>query len=78
MGTDTFDKRDLNSYLPHQQRVLTEKEELDEKIEKLHSFVTGDNFTNVVKNIQEQILLLQQLTAMQSYSKILEARIKFF
>ena len=78
MGTDTFDKRDLSSYLPHQQRVLTEKVELDEKIDKLHSFVVGDNFTSIVKNVQEQILLLQQLTAMQSYSKILEARIQFF
>ena len=78
MGTDTFDKRDLNSYLPHQQRVLTEKEELDEKIEKLYEFVVSDKFTSVVKNVQEQILLFQQLTAMQSYSKILKARIQFF
>ena len=75
MGTDSLYGRDLNSFLPHQQRVLTEKAELDEKIEKLKTFVCGDNFISVVKDIQEQILLFQQLTTMQKYSKILENRI---
>lgn len=56
-----------------QQRVVTEKRELDEKIEKLQTFIDSDKFSIVYP--QEQTRLLLQIIAMQSYSGILRDRI---
>ncbi len=63
--------------LPHQQRVVDEKTSLDEKLDKLTSFM----FDNVVfKSLpaDEQLRLRRQLDVMKEYSSILAARIEAF
>lgn len=54
-------------------RLLTEKTELDEKIEKLSSFVQGEAIKSIDPRQQE--LLTKQLPTMQQYSEILNERI---
>lgn len=66
----------MSDYLPHQQRVVDEKSELDEKLSKLDAFLRTDTFKRL-RN-EEQILLDRQATAMQIYSGILGERIKLF
>lgn len=61
---------------PHQQRVVTEKAELDEKLGKLGTFLNSDKFHNL--NIVERGQLHRQYQAMSEYSKILGERISFF
>lgn len=62
--------------LPYQERVVTEKSELDSKIEKLTAFINGDKFGEV--DPAEQDRLQRQLTTMQDYSDILDERIAAF
>jgi hypothetical protein len=61
---------------PHQQRVVDEKTELDEKLSKLESFFE----TNIFKSIpeQEQLRLKRQAIIMAAYSDILQERITAF
>ena len=66
----------MSDYLPHQQRVVDEKSELDEKLSKLDAFLRTDTFKRL-RN-EEQILLGRQATAMRIYSGILGERIKLF
>lgn len=66
----------MSDYLPHQQRVVDEKSELDEKLSKLDAFLRTDTFKSL-RN-EEQILLDRQATAMRIYSGILGERIKLF
>lgn len=54
-------------------RLLTEKTELDEKIDKLSTFTKSDSFATI--DPRQQSLLGDQLTAMLTYSDILEHRI---
>lgn len=54
-------------------RLLTEKSELDEKIEKLSTFVNSEKIDTI--DPKQKQLLNQQLPAMQSYSDILAQRI---
>jgi hypothetical protein len=62
---------------PYQKRVLDEKEQLDERIEKLEGYL--DDTDRVAKlSPDEQELLGRQLSAMQEYSAILEERISLF
>ena len=61
---------------PHQQRVVKEKEELDEKLEKLLRFFMGDVYKKL--DIAEQDRLSAQATAMKRYSDILGERIAAF
>jgi hypothetical protein len=62
---------------PHQKRVLEEKEQLDERIEKLEGYL--DDTDRVAKlSPDERELLGRQLSAMQEYSAILEERISLF
>lgn len=63
-------------YLPHQQRVIDEKAELDERLAKLHAFLK----TGIFKSLpdEDQILLDRQATAMSILSGILKARIARF
>lgn len=61
---------------PHQQRVVTEKAELDEKLEKLKAFVTGEKFASVPE--AEQARLVLQHNIMNAYSLVLEMRIAAF
>ena len=66
------------TYLPHQQRVVDEKRELDEKIQKLTAFIYSEKFTSVVKDEDESRRLLQQDELMRQYSRILYERIANF
>lgn len=61
---------------PHQQRVVDEKSELDEKISKLTSFM-GSDASNVL-SLTEEDDLEEQLEYMEKYSKVLERRISKF
>lgn len=60
----------------HQQRVVDEKRELDEKISKLEPFIKSNKFDSL--SMEERSLLRAQLLAMQSYTEILLKRIAFF
>lgn len=66
------------SLAPHQQRVVTEKSELDEKITKLYAFVGSPTFKQIVPDTQEQDRLHRQLDVMHEYSSILGWRIAAF
>jgi hypothetical protein len=62
----------------YQDRVRTEKAELDAKIEKLQAFVDGDVFKNMstdVEGADERGRLKSQLNFMRGYSDILGERI---
>lgn len=65
------------TYLPpHQQRVIDEKRELDERREKLDTFYSTALFHGLPDS--EQNLLLRQGIAMRTYSEILAERIANF
>jgi hypothetical protein len=59
---------------PWQERVIQEKKELDEKIEKLKNFIK--NAPEKIATETEMLRLEVQFTIMQSYSNILDVRIK--
>lgn len=61
---------------PHQQRVVEEKAELDDKIEKLTAFIAGGLFKTLPSD--ECSRLTRQRVAMLDYSRILGARIEAF
>jgi hypothetical protein len=61
---------------PHQERVVTEKKELDDKREKLGAFIQGDFFQTLPAG--ERNRLSQQAIAMTTYSTILGERIAAF
>lgn len=60
----------MNDYF---ERLCKEKDELDEKLTKLSSFLNSDKFKNV--NSEQQNLLKLQSKAMDMYSSILGLRI---
>lgn len=60
----------------HQQRVILEQGELNDKIEKLNSFLDASIFATL--ETAEQIRLQRQLTAMINYRDILLERIAAF
>lgn len=62
--------------LPHQQRVIDEKKELDEKHEKLTNFTFTDMFSSLPR--EEQTRLNRQHAVMETYSQILGERIAAF
>jgi len=61
---------------PHQQRVVDEKSDLDEKREKLEFFKNGSFFLTLP--LAEQERLNKQADAMALYSSILDERITAF
>jgi hypothetical protein len=61
---------------PHQERVITEKKELDEKREKLGAFIEGKIYQTL--SSEERNRLTQQALAMTAYSTILGDRIAAF
>lgn len=61
---------------PHQQRVVDEKTELDEKLEKLSAFFGNPIFTSLPD--VEQNRLNRQKVVMKEYSDILGERIAAF
>ena len=66
------------TYLPHQQRVIEEKRELDEKLQKLTLFISSEKFCEIVRSEEERCRLVCQEEAMKYYSEILGARIAAF
>ncbi|MDE1483413.1 hypothetical protein KKJ17_07670 [Xenorhabdus bovienii] len=61
---------------PHQQRVIDELAELDEKIEKLSDFIGGAIYNELEET--DRVLLAMQLSVMKAYSEILHKRINRF
>lgn len=61
---------------PHQQRVVDENKELNEKIDKLYIFMHTDKFKSLDK--EEIDRLRNQFSVMNLYSQILEQRISAF
>lgn len=61
---------------PHQQRVVTERAELDEKRAKLEAFIGSDTYFTL--SGMEQNRLQRQHWAMTDYSNILSERIRAF
>lgn len=68
----------MNTLAPHQQRVVQEKEELDEKLSKLSAFIDSPNFTITVNDENEIARLVCQEEIMKDYSEILAERIAAF
>lgn len=62
--------------LPHEERVVTEKQELDAKLEKLRAFTRGPVFRMLSPT--DRNLLMYQAIAMTTYSQILDRRIEIF
>lgn len=63
---------------PHQERVVTEKRELDDKIAKLRAFTTMQNVTFAGLPYAEQERLIRQRGIMEQYSTVLAERITAF
>ena len=68
----------MKTLAPHQQRVVQEKEELDEKLSKLSAFIDSPDFTITVKDENEIARLVCQEEIMKDYSEILAERIAAF
>jgi hypothetical protein len=62
--------------LPHQTRVVLEKTELDDKLSKLKSFISGTIFPSLES--AEQLRLVRQARIMEEYSNILDERVANF
>lgn len=61
---------------PHQERVVEEKRELDEKLARLAEFGKGELFAGLPA--EEQGRLNRQHSIMEDYSKVLGERIAAF
>ena len=61
---------------PHQERVIFEREELEDKIVKLSNFLNSNTYKELTED--EQLLLTEQLPIMKDYSDVLFKRIKLF
>jgi len=61
---------------PHQQRVIDEKKELDEKLGKLLSFFQSPIFVSLAE--AERVRLRCQARFMEGYSAVLGERIEAF
>lgn len=72
-----YRKRTMLFAEPHQQRVVDEKDELDERIEKLESFISSSPIFAGLPE-EEKIRLQDQCTHMMRYSITLSERIKAF
>lgn len=62
---------------PHEQRVVDEKKELDEKMDKLDKFIQSNPLYGTLAK-EDQKLLERQYKAMDTYSYILGQRIAKF
>ncbi len=61
------------SRLPHQARVVTERDKFVEKVKKLRAFIATPTFAQLIH--PEQVLLRAQLAAMSTYRDVLNSRI---
>ena len=64
--------------LPHQERVVSEKHELDDRLKKLQSFIHDASTVWGSLPREEQMRMIRQMIAMEQYSKALEERIAAF
>jgi hypothetical protein len=62
---------------PYQQRVVEERKELDEKIDKLDKFIAGNEIFAALPP-DEKYRLRDQLRIMMRYSSVLGERIEHF
>ncbi len=62
----------------HQQRVVNELSELENKIRKLTDFILSDKFIDVVADPEERNRLITQNSIMNAYANILQERIDNF
>lgn len=60
----------------YQQRVVDEKNELSERLEKLRTFINSERFLAI--SYKERNLLKNQRVVMQEYLEILIQRIELF
>lgn len=67
-----------NELQPHQQRVVDEKNELDEKLTKLIQFIEGRTFLFANLSDEEAKRLRHQAVLMRQYSSVLADRISAF
>jgi len=67
----------MSELLPHQQRVVEEKAELDARLEKLSAFIESSSQFKALEHVDRH-LLIQQETHMMKLSDILARRIKRF
>lgn len=65
-----------NKMLPHQERVITEKKEIDERGDKLEQFILSEKFGTLP--VAEQERMKRQLEIMGKYSEVLGERIAAF
>lgn len=74
--TDDFERTTMQ---PHEQRVVTEKNELDEKLGKLHAFCHAPS-TPIFDSLplEDRDLLTEQYEVMDRYSRVLGKRIARF
>ena len=61
---------------PHQHRVVVEKEDLDDRLDKLNAFFGTSIFGALP--VTEQARLRRQAVAMRIYSEVLDERIQAF
>lgn len=64
---------DVEGVAPHLQRVIAEKAQLDDRIQKLAAFFKTETFIGLPAKQQE--LLVTQLSCMQEYSGLLAERL---
>jgi hypothetical protein len=62
---------------PHEQRVVEEKKELDEKLQKLNAFIGGSSVFEGLDDGAKGLLRIQQ-RIMTDYSDVLGKRIAHF
>lgn len=67
---------DISRLQPHQQRVVGEKAQLDDKLEKLTAFLSSPRYAALDSGEQHRLSI--QINAMRTYSRILGERIKAF
>jgi hypothetical protein len=61
---------------PHQERVVAEKAELDEKVSKLDAFIHGPVYSSLPE--PERLRMMRQFCHMKDYSNVLAERIGAF
>jgi DNA mismatch repair ATPase MutS len=71
-----FEKNYTRMYEPHEERVVQEHAELQEKISKLRDFLYSPIFQKMLA--ADKKLLIQQLETMDAYALILSLRINNF
>jgi hypothetical protein len=64
----------MKSYEPHQQRVINEADELEQRLIKLKMFIENVSFNAI--NERQKGLLIRQAAMMNGYLDILKQRIE--